>query len=115
MKTIFDDEMVRFQCSHLLIASYYFCCLQKKAQAANRPPSLWRVYWRTYWPMIVLGGLFKVMADQMMYVPPVLLDFMVQYFIRETYEADNKTDVTSVNETVCSITYQYISMAISFF
>jgi hypothetical protein len=94
MKTIFEEEKVRK--SHHVVNSYACCGFQKRAASKSRRPSLWRVYWRAYWPMIVLGGVFKLFADLIIYIPPILLDYMVQYVARETENLQNENSTLHV-------------------
>ena len=83
---------------------WLFLTPQKRAAAGQRSPSLWRVYWRTYWPLIVVGGVYKVLADQLIYVPPVCLDYMVNYVLRQT-EAETEGAVAdkALNETTANV------------
>ena len=56
-----------------------FICLQAKVAGTNKKPSLWKSYLVAFWPMIVLGGVYKLAADQLLFVGPMCLDGIVTF------------------------------------
>ncbi len=62
----------------------------------SKKPSLWRCYWRAYWPMILLAGFFKLGADLMIFVGPMCLDGIVNFVIENLQNNETETSVKQV-------------------
>ncbi len=56
-----------------------FFCVQERVDRQGGSVSLWRCYWKAYWPMVVLGGIFRLLSDMCMFVSPMLIDDIVLY------------------------------------
>ena len=45
----------------------------------NRAPSLWRCLWHLTYSQMIVSGLFKVVSDFLIYIPPLSLDVIITF------------------------------------
>jgi hypothetical protein len=72
----------------------------------EKKPSLWRCLWRMSWSMMVLSGVLKLLADGLIYVPPICLDLIVTFVI--------KTEINGTYNASIACAKQDVSFTASF-
>ena len=66
------------------------------AAKKGKEPSLWKCYVRAYWPMMLLGGVLKIIADLLTFVGPMCVDGIVKY-------VEYKIETRYANETLPTV------------
>jgi len=51
----------------------------KRARRSNRAPSLWRCFWRLTYSQMIVSGIFKLVSEFIIYVPPLSLDVIISF------------------------------------
>ena len=52
---------------------------KKHSFQRNRAPSLWRCLWRVTYSQMIISGLFKLLSDFLVYIPPLSLDVIITF------------------------------------
>ncbi|CAH1800691.1 unnamed protein product [Owenia fusiformis] len=77
---------------------------KEKAAKKGKQPSLWICYFKTFWPMICLGGLFKVLADACQLIGPMAVEGIVKYVEEVRSRPENMT-ITEVDFAITTMEF----------
>jgi hypothetical protein len=65
--------------------------VQDKSFVNDRSLSLWRCLWHMSRSMMLLSGFCCFLASLLLFVPPICLDLIVTYCLRETHHVHNES------------------------
>jgi len=52
---------------------------KKQSFQRNRAPSLWRCFWHLTYSQMIISGIFKLVSDFLIYIPPLSLDVIITF------------------------------------